>query len=248
MNRIREAADGHNGAATAEPLDRGTLVPELRPTPSMARLESHSWRASLAALDAFRTLALTIDRFAEERPIRTITVLSAAPSEGRSLSAELLALALSELRPPVRLLDADPFQRASETRRRRHRAAGGKKRTDISSTSSDGRLVSLGERSANDVTLPFARIPLALEAFPSHSAFLHDVRTALATESAMGARVLVDVPACSVSSIGFAVARMADAAIYVVRPGRATVETHRDILAQAALLGVDILGILLNEG
>jgi Mrp family chromosome partitioning ATPase len=65
---------------------------------------------------------------------------------------------------------------------------------------------------------------------------------------AMGAQVVLDAPACSLSSIAFSIAQMADAAIYVVRPDRATLEAHREVLAQATLLKINVLGILLNEG
>jgi Mrp family chromosome partitioning ATPase len=248
MNRIMQLFDGRSSAVTTECLPGDTLQLKFPSIPPAGRLEPYGGRASLAALDAFRTFALTIERLAQESPIRTVSVLSAVSGEGRSLSAELLALTLSELRPPVRLLDADPYQPASDPRRRNFRFVVGQRRGDTSPLGSIRGGISPGEEPSGNGSSPFSRIPLAREVFPSHSAFLRDVRAALDTETAMGASVLVDLPACSVSSIGFAVAQMTDAAIYVVRPGLAPLETHRDVVAQAAMLDVRILGILLNEG
>jgi Mrp family chromosome partitioning ATPase len=194
-------------------------------------------------------LALTVDRFVEDPPVRTIAVLSAEVGDGRSLTAELLAVALSELRPPVRLLDADPFQRGRVRRRNRlRRLVGSRNRLEPWYSSFSGQEGALDEPAGNGDLPPFARIPLAREIFPSLSTFLHDVRAALDTEVAMGALVLIDVPACSVSSIGFAVARMADAAIYVARPGRADLEAHHKVVAQAELLNLNVLGVVFNEG
>jgi Mrp family chromosome partitioning ATPase len=50
------------------------------------------------------------------------------------------------------------------------------------------------------------------------------------------------------SSLGFSVAQMVDAVIYVVRPQVSALETHQEVLAQLALLKVNVLGIVLNEG
>jgi len=227
--------------------DLGTAALALGAAPSPSHVEGlgiplempllgpGSWPVTPAAVEAFRTLALTVDGVMADRPLQTVAVLSAEAGDGRSLVAEMLARALSEICPPVRLLDADPFRRAAPTRSgllRRWR------RRDEVETNDALTL----ERPA------FARVPLARGVYNSQAAFLVDVRAALEIEAQLGARVIVDVPACGISSIGFAVARLADAAVYVVRSGRADVARHQAVLAQAELLEINVLGLVVNEG
>jgi hypothetical protein len=159
--------------------------------------------------------------------------------------AELSSVAFSELRPPVRLLDADPFQHAVEIgHHRRHRFRKAARR----GVKLDDEQRSPESISANGDVPAFARIPVAREAYPGRSAFLRDIRRALDVTAAMRAQVLVDAPACSLSSISFSIAQMVDAVIYVVRPNWASLETHREVLTQLTLLKVNVLGIVLNEG
>jgi Mrp family chromosome partitioning ATPase len=234
---------------TVEELARGPDSPGAPSPLAIDALSSQPRRPSLDAIDAFRSLALTVESLAEDPPIRTIAVLSAEPGDGRSLSAELLAVALSELRPPVRLLDADPFQhRRNGYRGRRRPLLRLRRRPDPAHPPTWAEESWTSRETGNGAAPPFARIPLGTEVFPSHAAFLHEVESVLDTETAIGASVVIDVPACSVSSIGFAVARRADATIVVARPGRATVDVHRQIVGQAELLDVRLLGVVFNEG
>ncbi len=244
MSQTMHTTNGRNGLGDAVPAQGNGHDSGLATQPSGGHTLLPG-RASLAALDAFRTLALTVDRLSVETPARSIVLLSAAPGEGRSVSSELLGLALGEVRPPVRLLDADPFRHPVEPglgRSWRPRWAWAPR------AQAGVRPESVLEQPAAGDGRAFARISVARQSHPSHTTFLREVRAVLDTESATGATVIVDVPACIVSSLGFAVAEMVDAAIYVVRPGRAPVETHRDVLAQLALLDVNVLGVLLNEG
>lgn len=239
----------HNGRASSSTatLAPGDVLDVEVPTPlGVGPFALQGRRPSLAALEAFRILALTIDRLSEESPTRSIAFLSAGPGEGRSLSAELLALAMSERHAPVRLLDADPFQHALGPQSRQlglRSRFKGTRRDEFTALRQRP-----DEEHAEDDIPALARIPVARDSFPSHAAFLEEVRLNVDTEVAMGARVLVDVPACSVSSIGFSVAQFVDAVIYVVRRDRASVDAHREVLTQAALLDLNVIGMLLNEG
>src|SRR6202022_70943 len=59
-------------------------------------------------VETFRLLALNIQRLIGGLDRRSILVLSAWPNHGRSLICRSLARALSEIMPPVLLVDADP--------------------------------------------------------------------------------------------------------------------------------------------
>ncbi|HEY6425738.1 MAG TPA: hypothetical protein VIX84_00755 [Acidimicrobiales bacterium] len=246
MNVFTQTGNGHKGTLTEPLLPGHTLNLELASTYPVAPLTTPRPRASLAALDAFRTLALTIDSLVGDSPILSLAFVSAVPGEGRTLSTELLSLAYSELCPPVRLLDADPFQDA--VTKRHHRRFRNGRNDHSQGVASEGEGIALESAPASGDLPPFDRIPIARDAYPGRSAFLQDVRSELDASVALGARVLVDTPACSLSSIGFSIAQMVDAAIYVVRPDRAALETHREVLSQLELLKINVLGTVLNEG
>jgi Mrp family chromosome partitioning ATPase len=246
MNGSTQTANGRSGTQREAQTPDHTLNLEFASAYPVEILATTRPRASLAALDAFRTLALTIDSLAGDTPIRSMAFLSAVPGEGRSLSAELSSLAFSEIRPPVRLLDADPFQHAVQTTH--HRRPRWRRKAARQSAEMEGERITLESASAFGDVPAFARIPVARDSYPGRSAFLQDVRSALDVAVAMRAQVLVDAPAFSLSSIGFSIAQMVDAAIYVVRPNWAALETHREVLAQLTLLKINVLGIVLNEG
>jgi Mrp family chromosome partitioning ATPase len=181
-------------------------------------------RPSTAAADAFRTLALTVDRLLDESDLRSVVVLSAQSGDGRSLTAELLALALSEIRPPLRLLDADPFH----------------------STVKDAEIaLDLVDEPASGPA--YAVLTLGRELFRNQGDFLNATKTLLHRANEGGATVVIDVPPCDSSSIPFAVARMAQCAIYVARPESQVSGMHAEIRAQLDLLGVHLLGVVFNE-
>jgi hypothetical protein len=237
--------NGHNGALTKE-LPPGQTLGLKVPQPLPVRTFASSLpRASLATLDAFRTLALTIESLLDDLPIRSIAILSAAPGEGRTLSAELLSLAFSELCPPVRLIDADPFQHAVRKPHLGplHVRRGGPR---VEPPSENGHAKHASKSSG--VVPAFGRLPVGRGSYPGPAAFLDDVKREIDAAVAMRAQAFVDAPACSMSSLGFSVAQMVDAVIYVVRPQASALETHQEVLAQLALLKVNVLGILLNEG
>jgi Mrp family chromosome partitioning ATPase len=246
MNLFTQTENGHNGTLTDDLTPGQTLNLDFASAYPVGPLTTPRPRASLAALDAFRTLALTIESLDRDSPNRSIALLSAAAGEGRSLSAELLALAFSEIRPPVRLIDADPFQ---HTLKKGHHRRLSLKRKDARQDYQVGEGQFPLESSTAIGEIPaFDRIPIARDSYPGRSEFLLDVQSALDAAVGIGAQVFVDAPACSMSSIGFSIAQMVDAAIYVVRPDRASLETHRDVLAQLTLLKINVLGIVLNEG
>lgn len=181
-------------------------------------------RPSPAAADAFRTLALTVDRLLEESDLWSVAVLSARRGDGRTLTAELLSLALSEIRAPVRMLDADPFDATVKD------AVVALDLVDDTASGPAYEVMTLGQ-----------------SLFSNQRDFLNATKTLLQRANDGGATVIIDVPACEVSSIGFAVARMAHCAIYVARPDQQESGMHAQIRAQLDLLGVHLLGVVFNE-
>jgi Mrp family chromosome partitioning ATPase len=204
-------------------------VPVAVPSPTAPAVSVDAFglahrRSSTAAADAFRTLALTVDRLLEESDLRSVVVLSAQSGDGRSLTAELLARALSEIRPPLRLLDADPFH----------------------STVKDAEIaLDLVDDASSGPT--YAVLTLGRELFRNQGDFLNATKTLLHRANEGGATVVIDVPPCESSSIPFAVARMAHCAIYVARSDSQLSGLHAEIRAQLDLLGVHLLGIVFNE-
>ena len=181
-------------------------------------------RPSPGAADAFRTLALTVDRLLDDSNLMSVAVMSARRGDGRSLTAELLALALSEIRAPVRLLDADPFD----------------------ATIKDAVIaLDLADDSASGPS--YEVLTLGQSLFSNQRDFLSATKTLLHRANEGGATVIIDVPSCEASSIGFAVARMASCAIYVARPDQQASVLHAQIRAQLDLLGVHLLGVVFNE-
>jgi Mrp family chromosome partitioning ATPase len=246
MNPVTQTANGRDANLTDDLTPGRTLNLDFASAFPVGPVTTSRPRASLAALDAFRTLALTIDSLVADLPIRSVALLSAGPGEGRSLSAELLSLAFSETSPPVRLIDADPFQDTVRHKSRRRLRRGLRRQ---SRAVHDRLELTAVDGGSAVVDVPaFERVPVARDSYPGRSEFLDDVRRAINEAVALRAKVLVDAPACGLSSIAFSVAQMVDAVLYVVRPDQAALETHREVLAQLTLLKVNVLGILLNEG
>jgi hypothetical protein len=229
-------SNAHNGGAT-------TLVAVAGETPSVPR-------ASLATLDAFRMLALVVDEGMTASGFNSLVVMSAEPGDGRSLTAQLLASALADLRPTVRLVDADPFSHTALRRRDRSRQFRPTRwrhgRALVLPPAAD----ELGspDQGTSSCLPGYVGIPVAQQICSSQGAFVRAVEAVLDAEVSKGATVIIDVPACNVSSVAFAIARIADAALYVVRPGPKAADSHREIVAQSAVLGIRLLGAVLNEG
>lgn len=173
------------------------------------------------AVEIFRVLALSVERLMNTTDPWSIAVVSPARSDGRRrLVSELLARAISERRP-VRLVDADPEARAPT-------AVG----ADLDPVSASGN---------------YGRIGIADSLAPHPQALVQKVEGVLRWEAARGRSAVIDTPAVTTSSLGFALAGVADAAIYVARPGRTQSPIHAQIREQLDVLGVRVLGVVLDE-
>jgi capsular exopolysaccharide synthesis family protein len=94
-------------AGAAESFSLDALAPLVPPQPPPANLVALADPESLGA-EQYRRLAIGLQHMRLQRPLRTVLVTSAAPGEGKSLSAANLALTLA--RPGgerVLLMDGD---------------------------------------------------------------------------------------------------------------------------------------------
>jgi ribosomal protein L40E len=213
-NDCRRCGNGLTTHATAiVPADSRKRAQQATETPVAGR----------PIVESFRLLALNINRMLGARNRRVIAVMSAWPNDGRSLVSASLARALSEIMPPVLLIDADP-------------AGAGV----------DGR----GSRTAWNGADPrnLDQLTPLRSAIRTPAMFVEEVREAAERGVTEGKTVVIDTPACTISSIGFYVASSATGVLYVARRKAQDSRVHRDIRAQLDLLGTPILGLVFNEG
>lgn len=226
------------------PTQPGTPDPGTRAPGANAFAGAHPMPSALA-IEAFRTLALTIERTSPDKPLRSVAVLSARPREGRSFTAEMLARALSELRTPVRLLEVDQADSAAPARRGwrglRDRLRSRPAPRDIVLDD----YADASDLAAPDADVPFSRMRLRPDSFANQREFLRAIQSLLVAETGT---TVIDVPPCSTSSLSFYVGSLAHAAIYVVRPSGETSTVHADIRARLDVLGARLLGVVVNEG
>ena len=170
-----------------------------------------------AAIETFRTLALGVQHLMPPASPWAIAVLGAPPDPRRLVVSEMLGRALSELRPPVRLVEADPGSplRPVEVH------------ADVPS---------------------FSVIPVARLEAPGPATVLGAVRQTIADELRQGCTVVVDAPATSESSLAFSIAQSVDAVVYVAQVGRSASASHVLVREQLDLLGVRVLGVVVEQG
>lgn len=185
--------------------------------------------ASPAFNEGFRLLALNVQRLIGDSDRRSIVVLSAKPREGRSTTAAALAKAMSRMAHPVVLIDADP---------------DGSGLIDVvpSWTQEEGGRDPRGSGPRLQVLNPW---------FPAGTpeTFLGRVKDAIQDAVDAGATVIIDAPACGISSAAFYLATDATGVLYVTRPSiTQDGGVHADVRAQLDLLGARVLGVVVNEG
>ena len=246
MDPMMERSDpGDRRSVTALISNRGTEAPTDpgTRTPSTNAFAGAQPMPSPLAIEAFRTLALTIERTSPDKPIRSIAVLSARAREGRSFTAQMLARALSELRTPVRLLEVVPTDSVAPTR------SGLRGLSDrLRSRPAPPDIVlddDASDLAAPDAGVPFSRMRLRPDSFANQREFLRAIQSLLLAETGT---TVIDVPPCSTSSLSFYVGSLAHAAIYVVRPSGETSTVHTDIRNRLDVLGARLLGVVVNEG
>lgn len=190
--------------------------------------------ASSSAAEAFRLLAMNVERLLSARSPWSLAVVSAWPGDGRSLTAELLARAVTELHAPVAILDADPFG------------------TGIRTTLGLPRVTPAGVLANGDgglwTQMPLSLLPLGVTPSTGQSAFLRQAVQVLEVARRCGVTVIADAPACTTTSLAYSLASAATATVYVARHrGRAS-DVHGEVRDQLELLGAQVIGAVFNEG
>lgn len=207
----------------AQPVAGGFTPPHVRPALNGRKVAIHE---SPGFTESFRLLALNVSRLLGQGSPWAVVILSAQPREGRSTTAATLARALSQMAPPVILVDADP---------------DGSGLADVVPEWHDGE-EGWGGRPRLQFVNPW---------FPAGTpdTYLDRVQDAVQDALDAGAKVIIDVPACATSSAGFYLATSAAGVLYVTRPN-ATKDgsVHEEVRAQLDLLRARVLGVVVNEG
>jgi capsular exopolysaccharide synthesis family protein len=189
-------------------------------------------------LEAFLHLCVTL-RLRNKRPIRSLAILSARRSEGKSTIAFHLAQTLSSLQPRVLLIDAD-LRRPTL-----HAIAGcaegpGLKEVLDGSTTLAAAVQQVNPsldvlRSSADTANPISLLQFKFEDL------LEVARKEYAT-------VIVDTPALGAVSDGLMVAAHVDGSLFVVANEQTDEDDARRAVGQLSLIGVDnVLGIVVNK-
>jgi len=215
------------------------------------RRDARRERATRSFIEGFRLLALNLWRLLESEPQRSILVLSANPDEGRSMTVGHLARAIVEMGVPVVVIDADPEGSGPEAIAQTGSAtvAGA---PDASATAQPvgrkgkghlARSAARKSRSAPSVELVSPWLGSSAEDF------LERVDEAIKAGTDKGAFVIVDGPACTVSSGGFYLSTSVTGVLYVARrKAIREAAVHVEVRAQLELLGAKVLGVVINEG
>jgi capsular exopolysaccharide synthesis family protein len=199
--------------------------------------------AALAAdepqlVEQFRRLAATLIHNQRSAPLKVVMVTSAAPEEGKTMTAVNLALVLSEsFRRRVLLIDAD-LRRP--------------KITDVASVSGDGLSEAL--KAAEPRKVPLIGVSEMLTLLPSGHRDPNPLsgltsprmQQLLHEASATFEWVIVDTPPVAAAADTSLLCAMADAAVLVVRAGQTPYEAVQraiDTIGRERIIGVVLNGV-----
>ena len=191
--------------------------------------------------ESFRLLALNVLALTRNKSRKSIAVMSAFPRDGRTTVAVNLAVALAE-HAQVVLYDCDEVSaRAAGSAMALEAAtvygADHVSRLRASDTSQEGEV----EVSAKqDNGLWFAD-PITA----SRSG--RDVLESIEHLSSLGVYSVFDLPPASASANAFTLAQKAGTAIYVIRQRPQDMSVHLGVREHLARLGVDLIGLVVNE-
>jgi protein-tyrosine kinase len=232
-----------SSVATGKPVS-AARVAAGEPVVAVAPAVNSNWRQRLAVAEAadpllveqFRRLAATLIHSQRSAPLKVIMVTSAAPEEGKTLTAVNLALVLSEsFRRRVLLIDAD-LRRP--------------KITECANVMVDG----LGEavKTPKAGKVPLVRLTETLTLLPAGQpdpdplSGVTSMRMQQLLEEA-GATfewVIVDTPPVGAAADASLLCAMADATVLVVRAGQTPYESVQQ--AVEAIGRERIIGVVLN--
>ncbi|OIO88667.1 MAG: hypothetical protein AUK03_15860 [Anaerolineae bacterium CG2_30_64_16] len=192
--------------------------------------------------EAYRTLRTNIQFSSVDKPVRSLLVTSAGPSEGKSTTAANLAVVMAQTGQRVVLVDTDLRRPVM------HKVFGVANNTGLTSALLNGEQVVLdghlqGTEVENLSLLTSGPIP------PNPSELLGSHRMARLVEKLAGQADLVifDSPPVLAVTDAAVMGRQVDGVVLVVDAG----QTREQVLAQAAAelqqTGANLLGVVLNR-
>ena len=190
--------------------------------------------------EAYRTLRTNLLLAHGGPPIRTLVVTSAAPGEGKTITAANLAVTLAREGKQVLLVDGD-LRRA-----RVHRLFGVSQSPGLTD-------FLMGDGSAQVLVMPTAVPGLFVlphgRPHPNPASLLtsETLRRLLDPMAAHFDVIVVDTPPVLAAADSLIVAAMADAVVFVVRAGRTDRDVATEALSQLAAVGAQVIGAVLND-
>jgi protein-tyrosine kinase len=194
--------------------------------------------------ESYRTLRANVSFSSIDRKVKTIVVLSASPSEGKTTTVVNLGIIMAQAGPRVLIVDGD-FRHPTL-----HHLVGlspnGKK-----SLPGLSNLI-VGRAGAGEVIQPsgFARLWLlpagVMPPNPGELLGSHRMREVLDELSEHADIVLFDSPPCLLYSDAFVISSMVDGVIYVVRAGPQDKAAQRRVRRQLEQAKARVLGVVFN--
>lgn len=189
--------------------------------------------------ESFRTLRTNIEFASVDKPLETLLVVSANPSEGKSTVAANLAVSFTQGGKYVLLIDADM------RRPRIHKFFDLPNRAGLSDLFREAIPLSFIINKWKDTKLSI----ITSGGIPPNPA---DLISSKKMESVLEAGkntvdlVIVDAPPFLVADASLLASRM-DGVLLVIRPGKTPVDTARTTLEQMNRAGARILGVVMNR-
>lgn len=210
---------------------------------SIPLMESKNRRAlpwvQSVTLEAFLHLCVSL-RMSKRRPLRSLAITSPSIGDGKSTVAFNLAKALSNLQPPVLLVDAD--MRRSVL----HLHGECRNETGLSDVLSGERTL---EECVQQISPQFHLLSAGHNT-PSPIALLQSSRfeQLLAEAAQRYSLTIIDSPALSCVADGFAIASRVDGTALVIAANATDERVAKDVVTQFHALGIDnVLGVVLNK-
>ena len=230
------------------------IVPDLATTPTGKKNKkkngSDEWSSYIgpntdfAAAEAYKLLRTKLEHsFTSEKECRIISVSSATPSEGKSLSSVNLAYSLARLNKRVLLIDCD-MRRPTLAEKMNLKTHPGLSdyligRMDFQEVC---QRYDCGEDYGNFRVVPAGHVP------PNPLELLSSEKMAWTMEKLRSHfdYIILDMPPVGEVSDALSIAKQTDGILLVVRQGQCSRAGLKDAVQQFEFVGGKILGVLMN--
>ena len=242
---VREKLD--HSINRPEDVEDIVLVPNLAVIPASARplllesgLNGDGRRAPLDSPGAEAYRILRTNLLFSQGDLRTLVVTSAAPGEGKTMTAANLAAAIANQGRRVLLMECD-LRRPSLARYFKDKAD-----IDLSSVLLENRS---WEEAIHPSGIPGLDLMLASRAIPRAAEFLagSEMREMLGRLSALYDMVILDTSPLLVAADATVLGAIADGVLLVVRTTHTDREAIQQAVHQLSLVGANVVGTVLND-